>query len=120
MSHPELGRLTPAAGMTFEAAWALFGSVVRSLQPLEEAEGGLFLLEAKAPHQAVAEAGLSWPLESTMACKCWMAVALQSGWAVMAERLAVLEDMLLGFLMLLSVEAALPEILLHLVAVYLE
>lgn len=79
MSRPELGGLLSAAGKTFEAAWALFGPVVRSLQPLEEAEGGYFLLGAKAPHQAVEEAGLNWPLGSTMACKCWRAVALQSG-----------------------------------------
>lgn len=66
-----LERLMPAAGTTFEAAWALSGPVERSLQPLEEAEGGLFLPEAKALRQAVEEAGLSWPLGSTMACKCW-------------------------------------------------
>lgn len=120
MSRPELDGLIPAAGRTFEAAWALFGPVVRSLQPLEEAESDFFLLEAKALHQAAGEAGLNWPLGSTMTCKCWMAVALQSGWAVMAERLAVQEDTLLGFLMMLSVEAVLHEVLLPLAAVSLE
>lgn len=71
MSHPELERLISAAGTTFEAAWALFGPVVRSLQPLEEAKGGFFLLEAKALRQAVGEADWSWPLGSMMAYKCW-------------------------------------------------
>lgn len=66
-----LESLIPAAGTTFEAAWALSGPVVRFLRPLEEAEGGLFLPEAKALRQAVVEAGLSWPLESTMAYKYW-------------------------------------------------
>lgn len=57
MSRPALDGLMPAADTTFEAAWALFGPVVRFLQPLEEAEGGFALLEAKAPHQAVGDAG---------------------------------------------------------------
>lgn len=71
MSHPELERLMPVADTTFEAAWALSEPVVRSLQPLEEAEGGFSLLEAKVLRQAVGEEGLSWPLGSTMAYKCW-------------------------------------------------
>lgn len=70
MSRPALDGLMPAADTTFEAAWALFGPVVRSLQPLEEAECDFSLLEAKALHQAVEEAGLNWPLGSMMADMC--------------------------------------------------